>query len=128
MRTRSAAFLLVFYMFCGPVTAADESVIYLRLSDITSLDPGKTTDTYSGEVVANIFEGLVEYRRDTRTFVPQLATKWRTANGGRRWIFTLRQGVTFHDDRPFNAGDVVYSFLERIKRAESEYPQWNLRH
>ena len=47
---------------------------------------------------------------------PGLATAWRTDPGNpQRWIFTLREGVTFHDGKPFTAEDVVFSFDRILK-------------
>jgi len=34
---------------------------------------------------------------------PALATDWKSSNGGRRWEFTLRDGVTFHTGFPLTA-------------------------
>lgn len=41
---------------------------------------------------------------------PSLATDWTIENEGRTIVFTLREGVTFHDGSEFNADDVVYTF------------------
>ena len=56
---------------------------------------------------ANIFEGLV--RMDPGYgIVPVLATSWSVK--GDTWTFKLREGVTFHDGRPFTAEAVKYAF------------------
>jgi MarR-like DNA-binding transcriptional regulator SgrR of sgrS sRNA len=34
---------------------------------------------------------------------PLLATQWESQNGGRRWVFTLRKGVLWHDGTPLTA-------------------------
>ena len=42
---------------------------------------------------------------------PGLATEWHIdPNNHKRWIFTLRQGVKWHDGCDFNADDVVWNF------------------
>jgi len=42
---------------------------------------------------------------------PGLATEWHVDEGdSKRWIFTLRQGVKWHDGCPFTADDVVWNF------------------
>ena len=64
MKVSAGILFLGVAVFCSLVAGADGSVIYLRFSDSESLDPGKTTTHYSGEVVANIFEGLVRYKRN----------------------------------------------------------------
>jgi peptide/nickel transport system substrate-binding protein len=41
---------------------------------------------------------------------PGLATEWHVDEGDtKRWIFTLRQGVKWHDGCPFTADDVVWN-------------------
>ncbi|MFO7946294.1 MAG: ABC transporter substrate-binding protein [Armatimonadota bacterium] len=39
-----------------------------------------------------------------------LATDWESGNGGKSWVFTLREGVTFHDGTPFDAEAVAFSY------------------
>jgi peptide/nickel transport system substrate-binding protein len=39
--------------------------------------------------------------------VPDLAEKWAFSEDGKTLTFTLRQGVTWHDGKPFTARDVV---------------------
>lgn len=48
---------------------------------------------------------------------PNLATTWKTdpANA-RRWLFTIREGVKFHDGHVLTAEDVVFSFDRALKR------------
>ncbi|MCC6941702.1 MAG: hypothetical protein IT551_08870, partial [Novosphingobium sp.] len=41
--------------------------------------------------------------------VPELATEWEGNDDSTVWVFKLRQGVEFHDGRPFTAEDAVYS-------------------
>ncbi|MCS0634846.1 ABC transporter substrate-binding protein [Streptomyces sp. LP05-1] len=40
---------------------------------------------------------------------PELATAWSYAKDGRSIRLTLRQGVTYHDGRPFTADDVIFA-------------------
>lgn len=92
-----------------------------------------TPDTLAGIV----FETLVTID-DTGRPQPGLATAWNSTNGGARWEFTLRHGVTFHDGSPFNSAVVVRSLSKlsnqpwRVRAStdsvifESEAPQPNL--
>jgi peptide/nickel transport system substrate-binding protein len=41
---------------------------------------------------------------------PCLAESWRESEDGLTYEFRLREGVTFHNDDPFTAEDVVFSF------------------
>jgi len=41
-----------------------------------------------------------------KAIVPELATSWSWSEDGKELGFTLRQGVKWHDGRPFTANDV----------------------
>src|SRR5258708_33093420 len=42
---------------------------------------------------------------------PGLATSWKIdPNDSKRWLFTLREGVKWHDGCPFKPEDVVWNF------------------
>ena len=104
---------------------AKESLIYLRANDVDSLDPGEATDFYSAEVISNIFEGLVRFKKNTFIIESCLASRWEIKENGRKWIFYLRRGIKFHNGETFNSDAVVYSFLIRMKKKERNYDQWN---
>ncbi len=53
-----------------------------------------------------VFDTLTEVAADG-TLQGELATHWHTSDGGREWIFNLRQLVPFHDGSEFEAKDVV---------------------
>ncbi|MFG1420543.1 ABC transporter substrate-binding protein [Roseixanthobacter liquoris] len=65
-------------------------------------------------VAGNIFDGLVTYDFDLKPR-PNLAERWEVAPDGLTITFHLRQGVTWHDGRPFTAADVKWS-LENVWR------------
>ena len=51
------------------------------------------------------------------TLIPCLATAWKVDPADpKRWIFTLREGVTFHDGHPLTAADIVFSFDRAFKK------------
>lgn len=86
------------------------NVLAVALSNApTHLDPRVGTDASSGRLAQLLYNGLVT--KDPRgNLVPDLARSWEVLEEGRRWRFHLRQGVTFHDGRPFGAEDVVWTF------------------
>ena len=58
-----------------------------------------------------VFNNLVMYRQDVAqnspaSIVPDLATSWAWGEDGKELTFPLRQGVKWHDGKPFTAGDV----------------------
>jgi len=67
-------------------------------------------ETSSTDNLANIFDGLVEQNYITGEIEPALAESWTVSKDGRTWVFTLRQGVTWHDGKPVTADDVIFTF------------------
>jgi peptide/nickel transport system substrate-binding protein len=57
-------------------------------------------------------------------FSPRLATKWDVAPDGSSVTFTLRQGVKFHDDTPFNAQAVKWNFDLEMPTGKSSSSNW----
>jgi peptide/nickel transport system substrate-binding protein len=58
-----------------------------------------------------VFNNLVMYKQDEprnslQSIVPDLATDWSSSEDGTKLTFRLREGVKWHDGRPFNAMDV----------------------
>lgn len=57
---------------------------------------------------------------------PGLATKWTPdAANPKRWIFELRQGVTFHDGCPWNADMAVWNFDRLINEKNPAFAPFN---
>lgn len=115
--------LLLLLMLAGnSLPAADDNrVIYLRPTDALNLDPWQAEDQYSTEIAVNVFEGLVRFKKNSTVVEPCLATSWSIKEGGKRWLFTLRRGVKFHDGTPFNAQSVLYSFQRRLAKDQTLY-------
>ncbi|WP_432542508.1 ABC transporter substrate-binding protein [Kineococcus sp. SYSU DK002] len=78
------------------------------------LDPHKTTAYASFQVLENVYDTLVVPSADDLSMQPSLATSWETSPDGLTWTFTLAEGVTFHDGKPFTAADVVFSYRRII--------------
>ncbi|MBI4083335.1 MAG: peptide ABC transporter substrate-binding protein, partial [Candidatus Lambdaproteobacteria bacterium] len=62
-----------------------------------------------------MFNNLVTYdplqvRESFATIIPDLAESWQWVNGNRELVLKLRQGVTFHDGRPFTSRDAKHTF------------------
>jgi len=55
-----------------------------------------------------IFDGLLE--RDKKGLIPWLAEKYEIKEGGKQYLFTVRDGVKWQDGRPLTAEDVKFSF------------------
>jgi len=59
-------------------------------------------------VSAKAVEGLLNYDFNLSP-QPQLATAWSVSPDGLQYTFTLRQGVKWHDGKPFTSADVAHS-------------------
>jgi len=53
--------------------------------------------------------------------VPDLATRWAWSEDGKKLTFTLRQGVTWHDGKPFTAADVKCTWDLLADRGEDTF-------
>ncbi len=84
-------------------------------SDVTTLDPARIQDVDTMDLHTNIYEGLVAYDVQN-VIVGRVADKWDSPDGGKTWIFHIRDGVRFHNGRVVTADDVVWS----IQRALSD--------
>ena len=74
-----------------------------------TLDPAYRTSSTDG-----LFQGLVSEQivrlDENLTPTPHLAESWEANADGTEWTFHLREGITFHNGKPFVAADVVYTF------------------
>jgi peptide/nickel transport system substrate-binding protein len=98
----------------APAAPAASAVLGID-ADPPTLNPAMSTDYATGDVAAKIFEGLVWLDRN---YVPQpsLATSWTVTPDAKTYTFTLRDGVTWHDGKPFTAEDVVFTFGEILAK------------
>jgi peptide/nickel transport system substrate-binding protein len=65
-------------------------------------------------VAGNIYEGLLRYNAKLEP-QPGLAESWSVGGEGKVYTFKLKQGVTWHDGKPFSAADVLFT-VEFIKQ------------
>lgn len=75
-----------------------------------------------------VFDALVNWdmsKADQPSgLTPGLATKWEVDPADRkRWIITLREGVTFHDGTPFDADAAIWNFDSIFKADAPQFHQ-----
>jgi len=84
------------------------------IAEPLTLNLALAKDTGSSGVLNYLFEGLTESSWLTNEVEPSLAASWTHSADGLRWIFVLRQDVTWHDGTPFTAHDVAFTFNDII--------------
>ncbi|MDD4956551.1 MAG: peptide-binding protein [Candidatus Omnitrophica bacterium] len=77
--------------------------------DARILIPFLADDVASSSICGMVYNGLTKVDKDL-TVVPDLAESWVVSADGLSITFKLRDGVKWHDGRPFSANDVKFTF------------------
>lgn len=97
---------------------SDRSSVTVGISqDLDSLDPHKAFNAGTNEVLFNIFEGLMKADPDGGV-TTAVASDYDISEDGTKYIFTLREGVKFHNGNEVTLEDVLYS-LRRCAGSEN---------
>jgi ABC-type oligopeptide transport system substrate-binding subunit/serine/threonine protein kinase len=80
---------------------------------LRTLDPSKVADSHSNLVVSQLFRGLVALNAKFDV-VPDVAQSWKVLDGGRSYIFHLRDDVYWSDGVPVTAGDFVFAWRRAL--------------
>ena len=83
-----------------------------------SLDPAAAVDTFSYEVLGDLYEGLTAELADG-TLIPGVAASWRVDATGRQYIFTLRSDARWSNGAPVTAQDFVNAWRRVLDPATS---------
>lgn len=82
----------------------------------TTLDPAAGNSGFDHIYLYPMFDTLVNWTEETLEAIPGLASAWEYPDP-QTLVFTLNEGVTFHDGTPFNA-EAVKANIERSKTWE----------
>ncbi|NIN65217.1 MAG: hypothetical protein GTO63_11060 [Anaerolineae bacterium] len=77
--------------------------------DPLTLDPTMAVDLYSICVIGQLFSGLVKFSPEMG-IVPEVARTWEVSEGGRKYVFHLRDDVHWSDGTPVTAEDFAYTW------------------
>ena len=81
------------------------------------LDPKSAIAWPNIQTCMQLFDRLVEAWPE-RTIVPSLAERWEISDDGLRYVFHLREGLTWSDGTPLTAHDVEFG-IKRVLDPES---------
>jgi peptide/nickel transport system substrate-binding protein len=92
----------------GSTGAEPGTVTFLLDASPANLDPRIGTDAVSERIDSLLYSGLLDHDEQMKS-IPDLAVSWRVPDP-QTYIFTLRQGVRFHDGGELTSADVKYTF------------------
>src|SRR5256885_11921311 len=112
MRRVAILFLIAaVFLTVGASCRKRSNVFIIALGDnIRTIDPigSPSVDAASERVRALMFNSLVK-KDEKFDYVPELAANIQRSDDGLTFTFALREGVTFHDGRPFTSADAKYT-------------------
>lgn len=117
-RRSAISALVISTLLSTSALAAEGSIVIVLPSEPTSIDACDDSTNANARVLrGNVVEGLTRLSPDAGGVVtPLLATEWKRVDD-HNWLFTLRDGVKFHDGTPLDAEAVVYG-INRMMSTE----------
>ncbi|WP_186644874.1 peptide ABC transporter substrate-binding protein [Fluviispira vulneris] len=82
-------------------------------SEITSLDPNKSSDNLANNILFDLYEPLIVNNSEGK-YVPGAATSWDVSKDGLTYTFHLRKNALWSDGKPVEAEDFAYSFRRLV--------------
>jgi ABC-type transport system substrate-binding protein len=96
----------------------------MGVTDIPTLDPAQeTTGIIAGELLSNLFSGLVQFDEELG-IIADLAETWEVSEDGLQYTFHLRPDLTFHNGDTLTAEDFIYTY-ERTTDPDFASPHAN---
>ncbi len=83
-------------------------------SDPKTLDPAMAGDIDSGIIIDQLISGLVEHTPELDV-VPDIARTWEVSEGGKKYVFHLREDVVWSDGTQVKAGDFEYAWKRALE-------------
>lgn len=65
-------------------------------------------------ILQNVLDRLIYRNATTGKLEPWIATSWTVSDGGKKYVFVIRKGVTYSDGQPLNAQSVQQNLLWQI--------------
>jgi oligopeptide transport system substrate-binding protein len=78
-----------------------------------NLDPGKALWVLESQFMSQIFAGLTELDSEMNV-VPHVARSWEVLDGGKRYLFHLRDDVYWTDGSPVTAKDFEWAWIRNV--------------
>jgi peptide/nickel transport system substrate-binding protein len=102
------------FAFSGAFTGSGTSGSYRYVEAVVGV-PSRVNPLFAHlsdgdrDLVSLVFSGLTRLGPDG-SVLPDLAETWEISEDGKNVTFHLRRGVLWHNDMPFTAGDVIFTY------------------
>ncbi|GAA5034875.1 ABC transporter substrate-binding protein [Microbacterium fluvii] len=96
-----------------------DTISWATYAEPYSLDYAYAFDYADNQILANVCESLLRLNPDY-TLSPGLAESYDHPDAN-TWVYTIRDGVTFHDGTPLTAADVVASMNRHLDPAVGSF-------
>jgi ABC-type oligopeptide transport system substrate-binding subunit len=107
--------LIFFFVSAGLASETKNSKILHRgnSTEAVTLDPHQSEDVSSGNILRDLFEGLVT-EDPAGNLIPGAAEKWSISDDGLSYTFHLRDCLTWSNGEALSAADFVFSLRRAV--------------
>lgn len=102
---------------------ARQGTLRIASQPIVQIDPALVSSDAEVLIANSVYDYLIDVD-ENNNIEPRLAVSWDQPDQT-TWVFTLAEGVTFHDGSPLTAEDVVWTF-DRLRDEELGFPTSSL--
>ncbi len=95
--------------------------LFTHILSLLTIDPSRSMHFSGSKIIHQLFTGLVEMGSN-QEIVPGVARRWQMLDGGRRYLFYLREESRWSDGRPLTAHDFVYAWRRALDPTSGEFP------
>jgi ABC-type oligopeptide transport system substrate-binding subunit/class 3 adenylate cyclase len=100
------------------IGAPADATLRVGVAQPLTLDPSQCIDTDSAAIIGQLFSALVRFTPEL-DIMPDAARSWEIADGGRTYVFHLRDDLHWSDRRPVTAGDFLFGFQRIVTHAKA---------
>ncbi len=94
----------------GGSTDSNASITIYNTKPENPLIPGNTNEVGGGNILDNVFRGLVQYNPDTAAPEMSMAESIKSSDNFKTWDIKLKAGQTFQDGTPVDADSFINSW------------------
>lgn len=110
-----------------PTSTASATTLRIATSGyVDSFNPFTSIYLLPTNLIRYMYENLVQNDQQDGSPTKGLADKWETEDGGKKWTYTLQDGLTWSDGEPITAADVVYTYDQMMTVPELSVANGNL--